>query len=157
MCIVIDTNTLAPVFNQSNEEHDEFRPVKDWISRRQGYLVFGGTRYRQELKKTYRYMRLVRQMKDSGHAVEIRDEPADTNEVAVIQKTSGTDCDDQHIIALLGTSRCPLLCSRDIRSYEFVTKKSLYPKGMPKVRIYSSGKNRDLLRPTRREALKNQA
>ena len=156
MCIVVDINTLAPVFSEKCAQHEGFRPVKEWIEKGRGFLVFGGTQYKKELLKTYRYLRLIRQMRDSGRAVAIRDDLVDAAEVEVIEKTKGADCDDQHIIAILGTSRCPLFCSNDSRSYEFIKDKSLYPKDMARVRIYSSKKNQKLLGPMSREILKNQ-
>lgn len=157
MCIVVDINTLAPVFSEKCHQHEDFRPVKEWIDKGRGFLVFGGTRYKHELSRTYRYLRLVRQMKDSGQAIAIRDDLVDATEAEVIEMTEATDCDDQHIIALLGISRCPLFCSHDSRSYKFIRDRSLYPKGMTRVRIYSSMKNQTLLKPMSREKLKNQA
>lgn len=145
MCIVVDINTLAPVFDESCNLHPDFVHVKNWIKSGQGYLVFGGTKFKEELKKSYRYLRLIRQMKDSGQALAVRDDVVDAEEARVKDQTEGTDCDDQHIIALLGASRCPLLCSADKRSYKHVRNRNLYPAGMPRVRIYSSGKNRSLL------------
>lgn len=157
MCIVVDTNTLAPVFNDTCERHPEFVHVKDWIEKGHGFLVFGGTKFKGELQKAYRYLRLVRQMKDSGHAVAIRDDVVDAEEKRVKALTSGTDCDDQHIIGLLSASRCPLVCSGDARAYPYLRDRNLYPNGMARVRIYSSGRNQSLLRrPIPRTRLRNQ-
>jgi hypothetical protein len=155
MCIVVDINTLAPVFNEKCEKHPEFLPIREWVEKGQSFIVFGGTRYKRELAKVYRYLRLIRQMKDSGRAVAIRDDVVDAAESRVIEATKATDCDDQHIIALLGTSRCPLFCSADSRSYPFITRKALYPKGMARVRIYSSRKNKQLLKPMSTAMLMN--
>ena len=156
MCIVIDINTLSPVFNEECGQHKDFRPVKDWINKGQGFLIFGGSRYKKELKKAYHYLRLIRQMKDAGRAIPIRDDLIDAAELEVIELTKGTDCDDQHIVALLGISRCPLFCSKDSRSYKYITDKSLFPRGMKKVRIYSSKRNQTLLKPMSCEILHNQ-
>lgn len=145
MCIVVDINTLVPVFDESCDLHPDFVHVKNWIESGRGYLVFGGTKFKQELQKTYRYLRLIRQMKEAGQALAVRDDVVDAEEARVKNRTEGTDCDDQHIIALLGASRCPLLCSADKRSYKYVRNRDLYPEGMPRVRIYSSKRNRSLL------------
>lgn len=145
MWVVIDINTLAPVFNEESERHEEFVHVKHWIESGRGRLVYGGSTFKGELRKAYRYLRLVRQMKDSGLAVAIRDDVVDAAEEKVKDLTNGTDCDDQHIIALLGASRCPLLCSEDVQSYKYVRNRALYPADMPRVRIYSSSRNRKLL------------
>lgn len=31
MCIIIDTNVLANVFDNKSANHSDFKPVKDWI------------------------------------------------------------------------------------------------------------------------------
>lgn len=157
MCIVVDINTYAPVFNERCSRHSDFRPVKEWIENGNGFLVFGGTRYKEELQRTFRYLRLVRQMKVSGQAVAIDDSAVDSAEEVVRQRTVGTHCNDQHIIALLGVSRCPLFCSQDASSFVYIKSKALYPDGMERVRIYSSVKNTALLRRMCRESLRNRA
>ncbi|MBI4618670.1 MAG: hypothetical protein HY739_00660 [Desulfobacterales bacterium] len=157
MCMVVDINTFAPVFNETCNCHPEFAPVKKWIETGHGFLVFGGTRYKEELGKAYRYLRLVRQMKISGQAIAIQDNVVDAAETEIRGRTAGSNCDDQHIIALLGVSRCPLFCSKDARSYRYITDRTLYPNGMQRVRIYSSSRNQSLLRPMQRNSLRYQA
>ena len=158
MCIVVDINTLAPVFNDACENHCEFVHIKNWIDKGHGFLVFGGTKFKEELEKTFRYLRLIRLMKDSGKAIAIRDDIVDTEEQRVKALTDGTDCDDPHIIGLLSASRCPLVCSLDARAYPYFRNRSLYPKKMARVRIYSSSRNVSLLKiPIPRTRLKNQA
>lgn len=155
MCIVVDINTLAPVFNETCDRHREFVHVKNWIESGKGILVYGGTKFKEELHATYRYLRLIRQMKDSGKAIAIQDNEVDAAEKKIKEQTKNTDCDDQHIIALLRVSRCPLLCSEDARSYKYIQNRTFYPKGSPKVRIYSSSKNQTLLKPLCRDLLRN--
>ena len=155
MCIVIDVNTLAPVFSEHCEKHLEFSPVKNWIQKGHGFLVFGGSKYKTELARAPRYLRLIRQMRDGGQAISIRDNVVDNREANVRAQTAGSHCDDQHIIALLGAARCCLLCSKDARSFSFVKTRSLYPKDMPKVKIYSSSRNTGLLTKTTRSELTN--
>jgi hypothetical protein len=156
MCIVVDINALAPVFNEQCADHVDFRPVKEWIRKRKGYLVFGGSRFIRELSETYHYLHLVRLMKDSGQAVAIRKDRVDAAETELMTKEGTAGCNDLHIIALLGTSRCPLFCSKDSRSYKYIKDTSFYPDGMARVRIYSSKKNDTLLKPMSRNILLNQ-
>lgn len=157
MCIVVDINALAPVFNQDCDKHCQFKAIKKWISDGKGFLVYGGTQYKFELSKSERYLRFIRQMKDAGQAVAIRDDVVDSMEREVKEKTKDTKCDDQHIIALLGASWCPLFCSDDARSFDFIKLKSLYPADMPRVRIYSSARNSRLLCKMSKSILKNTA
>lgn len=155
MCIVVDINALPPVFSERCDKHSDFCHVKTWIEAGKGFLVFGGTSYKRELAKAFRYLRLVRIMKDGGRAVAIRDDVVDKLERVIVQKTAGKDCDDQHLIALLAASHCPLFCSIDSRSFKFVKDRGLYPRKMVRVKVYSSAKNADLLKPMARTMLKN--
>jgi hypothetical protein len=155
MCIVVDINTLALVFNHESKEHAEFSPVKKWIEEGRGFLVYGGTKYKNELKKTFRYLRFIRQMRDGGQAISICDSVVDKLEEEVRRNMQGAECDDQHIIALLGAARCSLFCSGDLRSFKFVKDRRLYPRGMHRVRVYSSSKNSDLLVTTSKSSLRN--
>lgn len=134
MCVVIDLNTLAPVFSEACDKHTEFGAVKRWIEDGKGFLVYGGSKYKAELRGAFRYLKLIRQMKDAGKAIPIRDAAVDQLEEQVRTKTKGADCDDQHVIALLGASKCGLLCSEDSRSFRFVKDRMLYPAGMPRVK-----------------------
>lgn len=157
MCIVVDINALALVFNEDSIRHSEFVHVKNWIEKRHGFLVFGGTKFKEELGKTYHYLRMIRFMKESGQAVAIRDDIVDAEEERVKALTKGKDCDDQHIIGLLCASKCPLVCSEDTRAYPYFSDRTLYPKKMDRVRIYSSSKNSSLLkRAIPKTRLKNQ-
>lgn len=155
MCIVIDINALAMVFDEKNARHAEYTPIKQWIEEGNGFLIFGGTKYKAELAKTGRYMRLLRQMRDGGKAIAIKDSAVDALEEIVQQKTTGTQCDDQHIVALLGASRCKLLCSFDSRSFDFIKDFNLYPKGVPRVKIYTSARNKKLLKKSDPRKLTN--
>lgn len=155
MCIVVDTNSLAAVFNENSENHDAFAPISTWIRTGKGVLVYGGSTYKRELNKAPRYARLFKLFRDAGQAVTIRDQVVDQLETDVRSATSGTTCDDQHIIALVGASRCPLVCSVDRRSHKFLKDGSLYPKGCSRPRIYSSAAHARLLTPMKPAALIN--
>ena len=48
MCVIVDTNAFAAVFNANANNHDEFAPVLDWIISGKGKLVIGGTKYMSE-------------------------------------------------------------------------------------------------------------
>lgn len=145
MCIVIDTNTMSMVFSTENVRHHEFSAVKSWIFDGDGILVFGGTTYKKELGRAPKFLKIFLELRKAGKSIAIHDEIVDSIEADVKNKTSGTDCDDQHIVALIGASRCPVLCSTDTRSFPFIKNRKLYPKGTPPVKIYTSPRNSKLL------------
>lgn len=155
MCIVIDVNVLPLVFDQNNAQHENFSPVNNWIFSNKGYLVYGGNSYRKELEKMPRYMRLIRYLREDGKAIHVKDNEVDKVEVFISGKINKTDCDDPHIMAILAASKCCLLCSCDLRSFEFIKNKKLYPKGTPKIKIYTSKKNVSLLRKSDPSTLTN--
>lgn len=155
MAIVIDVNVFPCVFDIESELHAEFAPIKLWIERRDGFLVYGGTKFKDELLQSYRRLRLVRTLRDAGCAVEISSTVVDALEAEVSAKVVGTKCNDPHIIALLAAAKCALLCSHDKESFPFIKDRSLYPKGMPKVRIYTSLRNAGLLGRCARESIAN--
>lgn len=155
MCIVVDVNTLPYVFNPRSDRHAEFAPISEWINKGDGVLVYGGTTYAKELKKAGRYLRVVLELKKARRAVAIADDVVDAREAVVKNLTVGTGCDDQHIIALIGVSKCRIISSVDARSYPYIQDRQLYPRGASRPKIYSSGRNVDLLVRTDPACLRN--
>ncbi len=155
MAIVIDVNVFPCVFDIDCEHHADFAPIKSWIERRDGFLVYGGTKFKNELLQSYRRSKLVRTLRDAGFAVEISTTVVDALEAEVKTKVQGTKCNDPHIIALLAAAKCALLCSHDKESFPFIKDRSLYPQGTPKVRIYTSQRNAGLLGKCARDSIAN--
>lgn len=145
MCIVIDTNTLAHVFNESSAGHQDFEPVFDWVTTGPGHVVYGGTKYKKELWKAPRYLRIFRLLKDARRACEIDQNMVDEEHARLDQKTQGTDCNDQHIIAIFVVSGCRLFCSHDRCADKYIRDKSLYPKRHSRPSIYRNRKHQRLL------------
>lgn len=146
MTVVIDANAFAAVFDPENADHKEFSELKRWIESGGGFLVYGGAKYKREVAQGYRRQRLIRQLKDAGKAFEICDDVVDALQADIDVATRGTDCNDQHIIALLIASRCALLCSNDISSFGHVKNAALYPKRFPRVRVYTGRRNGSLIK-----------
>lgn len=143
MCIVIDINTLALVFNIESTSNEEFAPVRTWILNGKGSLVYGGSKYKRE-RRAYRYMKLVRLLKEKYKAYEIKETEVDRRETDIIAMTKNEKCNDQHIIAILSVSRCLLCCSSDSGSYNFIKDGRFYSKGK-RPKIYRSSRNKNLL------------
>ena len=145
MCIVIDTNSLAHVFNNNSIQHQHFQPVFQWIVEGEGHVVYGGTKYKDELLKAHRYLRLFRRLKDARRAFEIDQGMVDAEGVRLEEKTKGTNCNDQHIIAIFVVSGCRLFCSLDNKADKYIRDKSLYPKGRARPSIYRNRNHEHLL------------
>ena len=145
MCIVVDTNVIPSVFNPQSADHQEFQPVFAWIAHGRGKMVYGGTKYIEELNKFTKYNSLLAELRRIRKIVLVDKASVDSIQEEVSQKIKHKDFNDQHIIAIVIVSGCKLVCSNDKKSYPFVKKKSLYPNGAQRPKIYSSRRHTNLL------------
>jgi predicted nucleic acid-binding protein len=150
MCIVIDACCFSPVFSKKDDEHKEFRPVLDWIIKGKGKMVYGGSKYKKELKKAPKYLRVIMELKKAGKIAPINDSKkfdwiVDKNQKELENKVQHKDFDDAHIVAIIISSKCRLICTNDKRAIPFFKESSFYPKGVKKPKLYTGSKNSDLL------------
>ncbi len=148
MCIVIDSNTFSPIFNNDDSDHSNFEPVRKWIEEGGGQIVYGGSKYKGELSKSHQIAQHFKQLNDlnKDKVVKICDNLVDAKETE-LKKITPNGCGDQHIIAIVIVSGCRLICTNDKRSHEHIKNPSLYPlkknKCLPK--IYSSLEHKKFL------------
>jgi len=145
MCIVVDTNNIARVFNPKNSEHQEFIPVFDWILKGSGKLVIGGSTFEKEIVLNKWFLPFLGELSRKGKVLRVATEKVDHLRDKIIEETEDhRDFDDQHIVSLLAISGCKLICSSDVRAYPYFTKSDFYNNGH-RPKIYSSSRNKDLL------------
>jgi len=143
MCIIIDTNTLASVFDQTSANHANFKPVYDWIYTGKGKVVYGGTRYLNEIKK---YAGVFNELKNKKKAIKVNDDLVDRMEVEISDKIVHADFDDQHLVALLIISGTKLICSLDERAYKYFKHEQFFNRAGKRPKIFrGSQQNKDLL------------
>lgn len=141
MCIVIDTCVFHRVFK---DKSGPFHSVKRWICRGNGKMVFGGSKYAAELSKMRAYVPLVAELQRAGRVVVLERCVVDKYESRVRAMEPDPDFDDPHLVAILSTSGCKLICTLDKRADKFLLKRGLYAGGRhPK--IYRSTSHRRLL------------
>jgi predicted nucleic acid-binding protein len=127
MCIIIDTSAFAPVFVTTSELHVEFEPVLKWITTGKGKVVYGGTKYKGELQRAKKYLRIFNNLKRSGRTVEIDDQKVDHEQQLLESTLAHRDFDDAHLVAIIRASGCKLMCCEDERAHEFIKDGTLYP------------------------------
>ncbi|WP_316832927.1 hypothetical protein [Pedobacter aquatilis] len=143
MCIVIDTNSLAAVFDSNSANHSAFKPLYDWIVNGKGMVVYGGTKYLAEIQK---YVGVFNELKKQNKAVKINDEAVDEMELTVSKQVVHVDFDDQHLIALLMVSKTRLICSLDQRAYKFFKHQQFFSRASDRPKIFrGTPKNKTLL------------
>lgn len=145
MCIIVDTNCLAAVFERKSENHYQFAPVLEWIITGKGKLIYGGSKYLKELTRARRYIKIFNLLKDKGKAIPINKELVDKEQERIEKEITDKDFDDPHLPAIVIVSKCKIICSSDTRSIRFVTLPQLYPKGIDVPKYYTSDRNKDLL------------
>lgn len=145
MAIIIDTNCFANVFSPKSSKHSEFKPVLEWILIGKGIMVYGGSKYKKELKKTPKYLRIIRLLKDVGKVLEGCQITIDEEQAKVEDLNEDADFDDTHLPAITIVTKCKLICSEDSRSIKHVTDRKYYPRGFSTPSYYTSSKNKSLL------------
>lgn len=145
MCVIIDTNCFASVFDSNSAKHSEFSPVLDWILLGKGKLIYGGSKYIQELGKS-KYSKIIRLISHKTNKVVILDKSkVDEIQIQIEELITDPDFDDPHLPAMVIVSKCEIICTEDVRSVKFVTNSSLYPRGINTPKYYTGIRNKDLL------------
>lgn len=145
MAIIVDTNCFSRVFCRNNKEHNEFAPVLEWVLDGNGFLVYGGSKYKQELRKCMKFMHFFNMLKKAGKAFAFDDNYIDYLQAKNEQIIKHPDFDDPHLPAIVYVSKCRLICSKDTSSAYFVTDPILYPKGFHVPQYYSGKRDKHLL------------
>lgn len=145
MCIIIDTNALGDVFNKESLFHHEFEPVKNWILHGKGKIVYGGSKYKNELKSAGKYLKLLVEFSKMNKVVRINDEKVDERENEIKKNNRHCNFNDEHLIAIVIGSGCMLICTKDSSAVPFIKDSLYYPKSCKRPKIYSGKRNKNLL------------
>ncbi len=145
MPIVIDTNALASVFNGNCSEHDDYKPVANWIFEGDGCIVYGGSKYKKELKRANLYLGIINELRRIGKVKEIDHSMVDEHEKQLKTLVISSRFNDAHLIAIFRVSRCRLLCSNDRKGDKFIKDETLYLSGQKPPSIYRNKKHKRLL------------
>lgn len=149
MCVIIDKDTFAHIFRKNFKGHEHFEPVYIWISKGNGKIVYGGTKYLEELKQATRYHTIFNLFKTVRRAVEIDKNLVDEKEEELKSNVPKKDLDDRyndtHIVSLVIVSKCKIVCTHDKGLSEFLKISAFYPEGVDIPLIYSNKSNKYML------------
>ncbi len=136
MCIVIDANAWGPIFNPNNEDHDNFKPIYKWLYHGKGKIVYGGTKYGSELKRSERYLRLFNSFKDINKVIILKKEKVDQEEIR-LKGITNEYFNDEHLIAIINISGCKLLCSNNTQDFKEILSSKYYLRDRRPPKIYT--------------------
>lgn len=126
MCLVIDTCCLSRVFVPGNKEHADFAPVLQWVTKDEGSMVYGGTKYKTELGRMPIIFKIVVELRRARRAIEVDDAQVDTIEKNVKKKTRKSGFNDSHLVAIVIVSKCRIICTKDERAMPYLKDRNLY-------------------------------
>ena len=141
MCLVIDTCCLATVFDRNNNDHHRFKPVLNWITKGQGSLIYGGRKYKKELKSAPRYISIIAELNKQGRVIELPDRQVDDIAKEVSEFVNRNDFNDEHLIAIVRVARCLVVCTDDIAAQSYLKQRDLYPRGVKRPKIYKNARH----------------
>ena len=148
MCLVIDACTMSRVFNPANKEHYKFVHVLNWIMSTggKGRMVYGGTKYYDELVKSGGLSTLV-ELRKTGKAVWVKDEIVDKKAAELKELFPEDDFDDEHLVALVVVSRCCVVCTVDKTAMAYLKRKDVFGNehGVKRPKIYCGHKGNEEL------------
>lgn len=150
MCLIIDACCIHCVFNDSSTGHNNFKPILEWIINKEGKIIYGGTKYKNELKKAIgKYRRLFQLLESKGKIILLDDAKVDGTQKEIEALEINPDFDDPHLIAIIIESGCRIICTNDKRAIRFLKDTSLYPCSRMRPKIYSSKRNEPLIKDSR--------
>ena len=145
MGIILDTNCFSPVFNRNDKKHGEFKHVLDYLIKKRGWCVYGGSKYLKELGKCTKYLKIFRFLRDIKKVEIVDKKQVDCKEKEIKNKIKSIDFNDQHLAAIVIVSRCSIICTTDTSSIDFLKNKSIYPNDILIPKFYTRERNKNLL------------
>jgi hypothetical protein len=137
MCLVIDASAMSRVFDNRNAEHHIFKPVAAWVLTGNGSVIYGGTKYLQELGYG-KYLALFQRLRKAKRAVLVDRKSVDDRAAALKIMVPEKNFNDPHIVALVGISRCCVVCTSDDKALPYIRRRELYPDGVRVPFVYNT-------------------
>ncbi|MBU2494676.1 MAG: hypothetical protein KJ571_18800 [Bacteroidetes bacterium] len=125
--------------------HKEFKPILDWVIKGNGNIVYGGTKYFNELKNSLKYLKIFIELKKIKKVIKVDDKSVDDLSRKILSDCNEKKLNDEHIIAIVILSKCRIVCTQDKSSFPFLKNKKFYQNGVKRPSLYTSSKNSNLL------------
>lgn len=126
MCLVIDANCFARVFDKSNKDHTRFAPVWKWINDGKGRMIYGGTKYANELRAASKFLPIVAELEKKGKTVRISNNLVDAIAAKLKATFDDASFNDEHLVALVIASRCRVVCTDDKIAISFLRRNDVF-------------------------------
>lgn len=156
MCTIIDVNAISAIFNIKDLRHAEFKPVIEWVNNRNGKIVYGGSKYKSELKKLATYLPLITELGRKGKVLVYADDGIDAKEQLIEAdlrargiRANDKRFNDAHLVAIVAVTKVKIITSNDLSSISFLRDTRYYEHKSHRPVFYTRRRNENLLRDTR--------
>jgi hypothetical protein len=142
MCLILDANRFGEAL--STPPSPDYRPIIDWLtaSNSTGMVVFGGTKFLQEIARSPRARQWFLELQRAGRAKSIDRAAVDAEEKA-IRARGLCFSDDEHLVALARKSGARIICTEDAALFKDVRNPALLSQ--PRGRVYRTKRHVALL------------
>ena len=141
MCLVIDTDCLANVFEEKAKNHRGFVPVLNWIRTGKGRMIYGGTKYNTELGRATKVLGIVAELSKQRRTIKLSNDEVDPIAKGLKEKFPNPDFNDEHLAALVIVSRCCVVCTNDNVAITYLKRNDMFPAGVSRPKIYRGHKS----------------
>lgn len=142
MCLIIDANKLAVTFSEPRSE--PAKPILEWLFKKDGCLVYGGTKMAKEIERVGEARRSLLELVRAGRARKCDDARVDAEQATVAHLCRS---DDSHVIALARVSGARVLYSGDENLHCDFKNRALVDK--PRGKVYQTSAHLRSLRHSR--------
>lgn len=137
MCIIVDVNVFPSVFSPSNATYAHFNQVEKHIRSGKSKLIWGGTKFTNELSNNFNTLRVISELNRQNLVVKADDISVDALESKIKKAFSDPELDDEHIVALSCVSNARLVCTRDKGLTKYLKRREFYNKGLTLPKIFN--------------------
>ena len=136
--VILDTNCFSHVFSRSDKRHGEYASFLEWLTSGPGYLVYGGTKYFDELKKSSGYLRLFSLLRQYNKAIVYDCRQIDLEMERIVAQFNTPKFNDPHLAAIVIVSKSMVICTGDEKCIPFLKMKEIY-EGRAKIPKFYTG------------------
>lgn len=153
MCVVIDADTFSEISDNNNKD---FEPLRSWISQEGHTVIYGGSKYEEELSNHSKFLRYLKGLEHAGSTHKLNGQEVDNTQVFLERNFVLAKYNDHHIVAILFISGCKVASSHDQGFHKLIKSccssggKSLIKGYMPhlmvnKTKIYQKESHKSFL------------
>lgn len=141
MCAIIDTCVFPKMFRGDGSPERRFKPIYDWIHKKGGKLITGGTTYERELGGA---LGVFAEYEKMQKLIKLDKSKVDRKERELKAREPAGGFDDAHLVAMVILSKCCVICTDEKKAVKYFKRREFYPKGVKPPSVYRNEKHKHL-------------